>query len=440
MSEDVLDIITSLVEKSLVNVDEGEDGARYRLLETLRDYGREKLILRDEQIPIKTSHCDYFLTLAKASNKGLQGPEQAEWTRRIENVHDDMRAAIRLALDGGVDPIIAVKFEVALLGFWMLRGYATEGRGYVREALASPSVKASELVYAHALYVGAGLADSQSDRAEARRMLEECLDLRRRLGNPVDIAATLSTLSLVRLHVGDAEGALKGEVEALEIFRKVNNRIGEAIGLQHLGEINAYTGNDAEARRYFDQCIGMAHAIGYSEIESGCEVSLGEIALDANDLKAGRERFSRSLDMAQSTGDKRGEAVALWWLGKTDLISGDCGAAGFRLGGALRAFQAFEMHEELLGCLEDHAALFQAVGDGDGAARLFAAAEISRARLAVPRSPRSERRVRNHIAAVRAGLGITRFDAAWSAGSVTEIGGAFALALTVAAKGVAMAA
>lgn len=438
--EDALDIVTSLVEKSLLRVEDGEDGARYRMLETIRDYGREKLILRDEQIPIKIAHCDYFLTLAKASNKGLQGPEQAEWTRRIENVHDDMRAAIRLALDGVVDPIIAVKFEVALLGFWMLRGYATEGRNYVRAALALPSVKASENVYAHALYVGAGLADSQSNRAEARHMLEECLELRRRLGNPVDIAATLSTLSLVQLHAGDAEGALKGEVEAFEIFRKIDDRIGQAIGLQHLGEIHAYTRNDAEARRHFEQGIGIARAIGNLEIESGCEVSLGEIALDANDPDAGRVRFLRSLEMCQNTGDKRGEAVALWWLGKADLVTGDYGAAGFRLGGALRAFQAFEMHEELLGCLEDYAALFQGIGDGHGAARLFAAAESSRARLVLPQSPRADGRVRRHIAAVRADIGIMRFDAAWTAGSITEIADAFAFALTVAVQRAAVAA
>ena len=161
----------------------------------------------------------------------MQGPEQGEWTRRVEADLDNIRGGIALALQGGVDPILGVKFAVALLGFWMLRGYATEGRNYIRAALALPAVQQSDLAHAHALYVGAGLADSQSDHAEARRMLEKCLELRRGLGNPIDIAAALSTLSLVRLHAGDADGAREGEAEAVEIFREIGNRVGEAIGL-----------------------------------------------------------------------------------------------------------------------------------------------------------------------------------------------------------------
>ena len=125
----------------------------------------------------------------------------------------------RLALAGGVDAFIAVKLTVAMLGFWMLRGYSSEGRALVKAALALPAIQASDLAQAHALYVGAALAESQSDYAEARQMLETCLALRRGLGNPVDIAATLSTLSLVRLQAGDAEGAAVGEREALQIFR-----------------------------------------------------------------------------------------------------------------------------------------------------------------------------------------------------------------------------
>jgi len=148
---------------------------------------------------------------------------------------------IGLALQGGVDPILAVKFAVALLGFWMLRGYATEGRNYVRAALALPAVQGSDLAHAHALYVGAGLADSQGSHAEARRMLEKCLELRRRLDKPIDIAAALSTLSLVRFHAGDAAGAREGEAEAVDISARLGNRVGEAIGLLHLAEICIYT-------------------------------------------------------------------------------------------------------------------------------------------------------------------------------------------------------
>jgi predicted ATPase/class 3 adenylate cyclase len=438
-AEDVLDVVTSLVEKSLLRVEESDDGVRYRLLETIRDYAREKLIMRDELFKLRTAHCDYYFVMAKAANRGSQGAEQGEWNRRVETELDNIRAAISYALEGGGDPIIGVKLEVALMGFWILRGYSTEGRRYVRAALALPEVQASDLAHAHALYVGAGLADAQGNHGEAKGMLEACLALRRKLGEPVDVAATLSTLSLVRLHAGDAEGAFTGEQEALELFRRLDNPIGEAIGLLHLGQIHAYVGEEKKAIEHLEQCLALAQRIKYSEVESECEVNLGELALDAGDAAAASKRFSRALSVCRDAGNRRGESTALWGLGKIDRMRGDLNAARVRLGGALRAFRAYEMHEELLGCLEDHAALWHALGNDAEAARMHAAVDVSRQRLALRRSPRAEARVRAMIASLRAGMGDTAFDAAWSAGTRWEIGEAAAAALAVAPEEAAIA-
>ena len=420
-SDDVLDLLASLVDKSLVMAEQAEDGARYRMLETIRDYAREKLALRHEVAPTAARHCDHYLVVAKAARRGLQGPEQAEWTRRIETEHDNLRAAITLALQGAVDPVLAVKFAVALLGFWMLRGYATEGRGYVRTALASPAVKASDEAHAHALYVGAALADSQSNHAEALRMLEACLALRRGLGKPVDVAATLSTLSLVRLHVGDVEGARAGEDEAVQIFRSIDDRIGEAIGLLHLGQIFTYAGDHAEARAHLEQCLAIAREIRHLEIEGECERMLGELALEASDVEGAYARFECALRICREAEDKRGEAVALWWMGKTDLARGDDESARVKFRGALHAFEAFEMHAEALDCLEDHARLLQASGRADRAVSLCAASDAARERLALRRSPRSVRQWDASLGDARAALDPAAFAAAWSAGRTWSI-------------------
>ncbi len=82
-------------------------------------------------------HCEHYFAMAKQASDGMRGPEQAEWIQRIEADLDNVRSAIALALAGGVDPFIAVKIAVALQAFWMLRGYATEGRGIVRAALGA---------------------------------------------------------------------------------------------------------------------------------------------------------------------------------------------------------------------------------------------------------------------------------------------------------------
>ena len=415
-ADDVLDLLGSLVEKSLVMLEERDDGTRYRMLETIRDYAREKLEQSGETAAAAERHCEHYFVMAKAANRGLRGPEQADWIWRVETELDNVRAAMALALAGGVEPFIAVKFAVAMQGFWTLRGYSTEGRGLVRATLALPAIQASDVARAWALYVGAALAESQSDHPEALRMLETCLELRRGLGNSVDIAATLSTLSPARLQAGDAVGAAAGEHEALQIFRQLGDRFGESIGLLHLGQIEVYLGNDAQARTHLEQGLAVARELKNQEVEGECELVLGETAFELGDGAQACLRFKRSLTVCREAGDKRGEANALWWLGKADLQGNDIASARGRLGEALRAFRAFEMWEELLGCLEDHAALACVEGKLDVTAHLAAAATLSRDRLCLARPPRGEKRWQLQLAALREALTRTAFDQAWNVG------------------------
>jgi len=432
--DDVLDLLGSLVEKSLVTLDESTTEPRYRMLETIRDYARERLEQRGDAVETASRHCAHFFQMAKDANRGLVGSEQAEWLRRLETEQDNVRTAIALALSGGVDPLVAVKFAVAMLGFWTLRGYSTEGRGVVKSVLALPAIPASDLAQAHALYVGAVLAESQSDHAEALQMLETCLVLRRNLGNAVDIAATLSTLSLARLQVGDAVSASAGEHEALDTFRRLGDRMGEAIALLHLGQIAHYTGDDEQARTYLLQGLVITREIEHREVEAECELVLGEIELDAGKLPQASARFTRSLTVCREAADKRGEANALWRLGRLDLEGGDLASARDRLVGALEAFRAFEMWEQLLGCLEDHAKLSYLQQRGSAAVRLAAAAATARKRLGLARPPHLEQRWNSQLEALRQGMPDASFIEAWNeAWDNWEVDDAMREALTGAA-------
>ena len=428
-SEDVVDLLGSLVEKSLVTFEETGEGGRYRMLETLRDYAREKLEAASGAAAAAARHCDHYFTLAKEANRGLKGPDQADWIMRLETELDNLRAAIALALAGGVDPLIAVKFAVALQNFWILRGYATEGRGLVRAALALPAIQASDRGQAFALYVGAALAGVQSDHAEARKMLETCLVLRRRLDSPVEIAATLSTLSLARLQEGDAARAAESEREALEIFRDLGDRFGEAIGLLHLGQIALHVGDFDAAAADLQACLAVAHAIRNQEIEAECERVLGELALENGELEQACQRFKRSLTVCREAGDKHGEANALRWLGRSDVERGDLASARRRLADALRTFRAFEMRDELLGCLEDHAVVSRLESNPELAARLSAAVHGSREKLGLARAPRLEQRWQAHVEALRRALAQPAFDDAWLDGRGLDLDQTLRIAL-----------
>ncbi len=427
--QDMLDLIASLVEKSLVMLDESEERSRYRMLETIRDYGREKLEQAGESAATAARHAEYFLAIAKAANLGLTGAEHAEWIWRLEAEVDNLRAAIAFALAGGVDRIIAVKLAVALQGFWILRGYVGEGRGIVRVALALPEIQASDRAHAHALYVGAALAASQSDYTEARQMLESCLLLRRRLADPFDIAATLSTLSVARLPAGDYAGARDSELEALQLFRELGETVGEAIGLLHLGQIDAYAGDAERARHTLTECLLLSRRIQHQEVEGECELALGELAFEAGDAAAARARFQRSLIVCTEAGDKRGEARAQRWLGKADMMDGEIDAAERRLDEALKAFRRLEMREDLLACLDDHSALAARRGREELAAQLAAAVDRARERLGVALPPRRAPARQRKLDRLRAAMPEGCFDQAWAEGEGWDLDAATRAAL-----------
>jgi predicted ATPase len=399
---DVLDLLGSLVEKSLVMLDESRDPARYRMLETIRDYGREKLAESGGAAATAARHCEHYFVFAKAARDGLHGPEQADWVTRLETDLDNVRAATALALAGGVDAFIAVKIAVAMQAFWMLRGYATEGRGVVRGALALPQIQASDLARAHAQYVGASLASAQGDLQEAQQLLESCLQLRRGLGNSFDIATTLSTLALVRLEAGDVVSARALAEEALVILQSLGRRQTEAAVLVHLGQIGLYAGDLDIAQRTLGQGLLLAQALGNRETEAHCELWLGVAEHESGDLAQARRRFEHSLEICREAGDKRGDALAQGWLGRLDLAVGDLVSARGRLAEAVRALRRLEMRAELLECLEDMAALASLLGDCEMAGGLARSVAATRDRSGLPRSVLDERRWQRQVEGMRA--------------------------------------
>ncbi|HYR00724.1 MAG TPA: tetratricopeptide repeat protein [Casimicrobiaceae bacterium] len=451
-AEDVLDLVNSLVEKSLIMVEQEGRASRYGLLETIkefahehltkrsrsdlqetiREFASERLRERDDVAATAARHCEYYFALAKTARPRLEGPEHAEWTRRLEVELDNLRAAIALALAGGVDPVLAVKLEVALMTFRILRGYSTEARNNVRAALALPSLREPNVARGHALYLAGVFATNQGDYGEAMKMLDECLAIRRSLGAPNDTAATLSTLSTLHLRLGEVARARAAEEEAIALFRAQGNALGEAVGLLNLGEIAVRQDDDAAASKLFLECLGLARNIRHAELEGECERNLGELALAARDLPGARARFTRSLEICRGAEDKRNEAIALWCLGKADVLAGDPASARARFADALRTFEVSQMSSEALDCLEDFAALMQTSARPDLAARAHSATVAIRERLAIPRLHRAEPSRLASIEAARAALGEEAFDAAWADGATWALDDAIDAALAFA--------
>ncbi len=418
---DVLDLLTNLVEKSLVIMEEGEETSRYKMLETIRDYAREKLEESGELGAVAATHCQYYFAMAKEANRGQSGSKQGAWLDRLEAEIDNLRAAIALANSGGVENVIAVKLAVALQGFWILRGYATEGRAVVRSVLQNSSVASSEMAKAHSLYVGAALSQSQADLVEAKTMLEECLVLRRRLGVAAEIAMTISTLALVTWLSGDSRMALEQEQEALLLFQTCGHKVGEGVVLLQIGEIYAHMADDGQSEEYILRALSIAKEVKHFETEAHCNLILGQLAFGQGNFSKAQTCIDTSLKIGLASENRRAVASASWWKGKIELNLQRLESAQGYLKDALGAFNAFEMKAELAGCLEDYSSLAASFERPEQAISFAAGATSIRESYALKRSVASERRWQQHLDQLRTLESNVRLEDNWPVLSAIDL-------------------
>ncbi len=190
---DVLDLLTSLADKNLVVSEQEDAQTRYRLLETVRQYARDRLEDSGGSAAVRVRHRDYYLALAEEAHPKLRGAEQAEWLRRLEEEHDNLRAGLEWSLveagsKGGL------RLCAALQRFWGTRGHFTEGRRWCTRVLGKAGAEERTRERAKVLNGAGILAHFQGDYPAARAMSEESLAIGRELGDRTGIASSLSNL------------------------------------------------------------------------------------------------------------------------------------------------------------------------------------------------------------------------------------------------------
>jgi predicted ATPase/class 3 adenylate cyclase len=225
---DVLDGLASLVDQSLVlGAGPAAGQARFSMLETIREFGQERLEATGDLAPVRRRHAEHFLELAVAAEPHLTGPDQGEWLDRCDLEQANLRLALRWAAAAG-QAGRAQEAAGALWRFWQQRGHLAEGRLRLEELLALPSGRGPTPARAKALAGAGGIAWWQEDIAAARRFYEEALAIERRLGDPARIADALYNQAFVVAAGGDFEGAFRLCEESLELFRRAGDEAGVA--------------------------------------------------------------------------------------------------------------------------------------------------------------------------------------------------------------------
>jgi predicted ATPase/class 3 adenylate cyclase len=415
-ASEVLDLLMHLVDKSLVVAEEQGGEARYRLLETVQQYGRERLQASGEAAAVQRRHRDWYLGFAGRAEPKLFGAEQAAWLDRLEGEQGNLRAALMWSIESGSTEA-ALGLVGALWRFWAVRGHFEEGSGWLEAVLGvvERSSDTPPAFRAKALNAAGYLALSRGDFAMARSLLEESLAIQRQLGDKADIAASLSNLGTAAIHQGDIVVARSLLEEGLAIRRELGDKVDIAGSLNDLGSAAMQQGDYVMARSLLEESLAIRRQL---EDKAGIAASLNNVsmvAIQQRDYAAARSFLEESVRLSQDVGDKWLNAVALDSLGDLTRAQGDYAAARSLYEESLAICRQLEDQGGIASCLEGLAAVASAKGQHEQAAQLFAAAEalreVSGALLISERGDHDR-----DVAAVRTELGNEKFVAAWAEG------------------------
>ncbi len=256
-------VLIRLIEQSLVVAD--EDGDRYRMLETVREYARARLeepaigdAVRERW---RDRHLAYFLALAEEAAPKLNGTAAAALAGAPRAEADNLRSALAWAA-AGADAVSGMRLASACWRFWLIRGYAREGLGWLSAMLAAPPDQQATAHRAQALTAAGTMARAMSDFSKARTLYEEALSLWRELDVQRGVAAALGNLAMVSYNQGDYAAALARHKESLAIWRELGDQPGIARTLMALGNVVYSQGGELAAESLYEQSLAIERELG----------------------------------------------------------------------------------------------------------------------------------------------------------------------------------
>jgi len=330
---DVAEMVWKLVDKSLVAVRPGREGqTRQMLLETLREYGLERLANSKDDGATRNRHAAYFLVLAEKAAAGLNSPEPLSWLRRMDEDNDNFRATLS---GGGLDAEGRLRTAVALTEYWDKRGRYGEARQYFTEALAASSEPST--LRATALRGLALMAWSQSDFDEAAARCRQSLEMCRRIGDATGEVWSLEQLAQISQRK-DLEQAREFAGEALALARSLNDDRLRARCLFRIGLIDMYEGKQNDAARNLETANALGEQTGDDGLVASSIVWQGLLAAMRGDVTLAGAMLSRALSRWRENVSPRFVAVILDGFALTAAAAGQDERA-LRLAAAARALR-----------------------------------------------------------------------------------------------------
>src|SRR6266446_6495321 len=373
---DLLDGMGSMVDKSLVLQVPATGGeARFAMLETIREYAREKLEVSGEEAPTKRAHAAYCLVLAEEAPAEQTGTQSAGQMGHFVAEHGNFRAALEWLTDTG-DAEWGLRLGAALFRFWEAREYLTEGRTRLGKLLKLPRAAAPTKFRARALFAAGVLAGAQGDYAAADELVGESLEIARQLHDGQGVAVSLNALAVHAQDGGDIAAAHALFEESLAVWRELGDSKDVARALSNLANVATLQGDHARASSLYEECLAIFQGLGDRTGVAWSLNSQGDVARDRGDAPAARELYGQGLTIFQELEHKRGIARLL-----------ECFAC----------VAAAQYHSER-------------------ALRLAGAAAALRQNIGAPLTPAEKAKLEANLKCTRPGLSETSSTAAWLEG------------------------
>jgi non-specific serine/threonine protein kinase len=298
----VLDLLTRLVDKSLLNIEERSGETRYRLLETIRQYAFAKARQCGEVQALRERHLRWYTYLTEQAKAHYHKADEAMWYDRIEAEHDNLRAALSWSLTEGANPNAGLQLATNLYWFWFVRGYMSEGRRWLELALekaeGAPPDRRAEALY------GAGLlARTHGDYEQATKLYAQALELYRALGDKEHTAAVLNNLGILSINQGDYEQATRLLKESMQLAQELGNQQRVAMALSNLANIATDQSDYRLARDYLEQCRSIAQQAGNKRMLAVLLNNLGYVARCLGNYAEARSLVEESLAIKRVLAD-----------------------------------------------------------------------------------------------------------------------------------------
>jgi predicted ATPase/class 3 adenylate cyclase len=436
---DVLDPLTQLVNKSLVTVDEESGRSRYRLLETIRQYARDKLLEAGEAEQIRHLHKDYFVRFSEETAPYLDSAEVLDWIPRIDAEYDNLRAAFEWSLDHDVEASLRIVGSLAY--FWFRRGHGAEGMELSNAAFVragqmplpenEDAQRRQMMIRAKALQAAAFLAYSQGDNISAYKAGYECIALARQLGDIQLLATALAFSGSALLFEGEFEAARSRIDEAVAICRAAGDRFGLALALGMMAQAEMIINHNTKAAEEYErQAMEMGAEMASTWTGLMMYFGTGRGAMYRGDYALARERFAYCLPRFVEMKDEHRANMIHSELAHMDRYEGKIQQALETYRQTILVWQKLGHRAAVAHQLECFAYLAKAQEEPERAVLLFGAAESLREKINIHMQPHERGEYDREVSDLRAGMNEHSFQTLWGQGRALTMDEAVELALS----------